>query len=105
MQQLEVSEGALREGLIYDLLGRIRHEDVRDRTIAEVINRFGLDEAQAERVSATALDLLRQVRAKWQLTSKEARHVLQRAARLHEIGLLLTHDQYHNCLLYTSRCV
>ena len=95
VQQLEVSEGALREGLIYDLLGRIRHEDVRDRTIAEVINRFGLDEAQAERVSATALDLFRQVRAKWELTSKEARHVLQRAARLHEIGLLLTHDQYH----------
>lgn len=95
VQQLEVSEGALREGLIYDLLGRIRHEDVRDRTIADVIGRFGLDEAQAGRVSGTALELHRQVRAKWQLTGKEARHVLERAARLHEIGLLLTHDQYH----------
>jgi exopolyphosphatase/pppGpp-phosphohydrolase len=55
-QHLEVSEGALREGLIYDLLGRIRHEDVRDRTIADVIRRFDLDEGQAERVSASALD-------------------------------------------------
>jgi hypothetical protein len=59
IEQMEVSEGALREGLIYDLLGRIRHEDVRDRTIADVIRRFGLDEAQAERVSGTALELLR----------------------------------------------
>ncbi|WP_300455775.1 exopolyphosphatase [Accumulibacter sp.] len=95
VQQLEVSEGALREGLIYDLLGRIRHEDVRDRTIADVISRFGLDEAQAGRVSGTAVDLLRQVRAKWQLTGQETRNVLERAARLHEIGLLLTHDRYH----------
>jgi len=52
--QMDVSEGALREGLIYDLLGRIRHEDVRDRTIADVIRRFDLDEAQAERVPGGA---------------------------------------------------
>lgn len=93
--RMEVSEGALREGLIYDLLGRIRHEDVRDRTIADVIRRFDLDETQAERVSASALELLRQVRTPWKLTGREARSVLERAARLHEIGLLLTHDQYH----------
>jgi exopolyphosphatase/guanosine-5'-triphosphate,3'-diphosphate pyrophosphatase len=73
IERLEVSEGALREGLIYDLLGRIRHEDVRDRTIADVIRRFTLDQAQAERVSATALELLRQVRARWGLAGKEAR--------------------------------
>jgi len=95
IERLEVSEGALREGLIYDLLGRIRHEDVRDRTIADVIRRFALDQAQAERVGATALELLRQVRARWGLAGKEAKHVLERAARLHEIGLLLSHDQYH----------
>lgn len=94
IERMDVSEGALREGVIYDLLGRIRHEDVRDRTIAEVIRRFGLDEAQADRVSTTAVDLLRQARAKWGLNGREARHVLERAARLHEIGLLLTHDQY-----------
>ena len=95
VERMEVSEGALREGLIYDLLGRIRHEDVRDRTIADVTRRFGLDEAQAGRVSAVALDLLRQARVSWGLGGKEMRHVLERAARLHEIGLLLTHDQYH----------
>jgi len=92
---LEVSDGALREGLIYDLLGRLQHEDVRDRTIADVPRRFGLDQAQAERVSHTALELLRQTADSWRLSGEEAAHLLERAARLHEIGLLLTHDQYH----------
>ncbi|MGB5062551.1 MAG: exopolyphosphatase, partial [Candidatus Competibacter sp.] len=93
--RMEVSDGALREGVIYDLLGRIRHEDVRDRTIAAVIDRYGLDQAQAERVSATARMLLDQVRDRWGLTAEEWTHNLDWAARLHEIGLLLTHDRHH----------
>jgi exopolyphosphatase/guanosine-5'-triphosphate,3'-diphosphate pyrophosphatase len=95
VERMEVSEGALREGVIYDLLGRIRHEDVRDRTIATVIDRYDLDKAQAERVSATAWLLLNQVRDAWHLAAEELAHHLEWAARLHEIGLLLTHDQYH----------
>jgi len=95
IDKLDVSEGALREGLIYDLLGRLQHEDVRDRTISDVTRRFGLDQAQAQRVSQTALELLQQTADDWQLTGEEAEHLLERAARLHEIGLLLTHDQYH----------
>jgi len=93
--RLEVSEGALREGVIYDLLGRIRHEDVRDRTIAAVIDRYGLDRAQSERVTATALELLDQVRAGWNLEAETFAHVLEWAARLHEIGMLLAYHQYH----------
>jgi exopolyphosphatase/guanosine-5'-triphosphate,3'-diphosphate pyrophosphatase len=95
VEVMEVSEGALREGVIYDLLGRIRHEDVRDRTITAVIDRYGLDRAQAERVSATARDLLHQVRSDWNLEAEEFAHVLEWAARLHEIGMLLTYHQYH----------
>ena len=95
VERMEVSEGALREGVIYDLLGRIRHEDVRDRTIAAVIDRYGMDRAQSERVSSTAQELLRQVRAGWNLEAEEFAHVLEWAARLHEIGMLLAYHQYH----------
>lgn len=95
VERLEVSEGALREGVIYDLLGRIRHEDVRDRTITAVINRYGLDQAQAERVNATAQHLLSQVRESWGLEAEEFGRILEWAARLHEIGLLLTYHHYH----------
>lgn len=93
--RMEVSEGALREGVIYDLLGRIRHEDVRDRTIATVTSRFGLDHAQADRVNVTLQALWRQVRASWELEEEEWGRVLEWAARLHEVGMLLTYNQYH----------
>jgi len=102
VEKMEVSDGALREGVIYDLLGRIRHEDVRDRhedvrdrTIAAVIGRYGLDQAQAERVNATAQALLVQVRDGWNLEAEEFAHVLEWAARLHEIGMLLAYHHYH----------
>lgn len=93
--QLEVSDGALREGVIYDLLGRIRHEDVRDRTIATLIGRFGLDDQQAQRVRATALELLESVRESWGLATENHERLLEWAARLHEIGLLVSHNDYH----------
>ena len=95
IERMEVSDGALREGVIYDLLGRIRHEDVRDRTIATVIGRYGLDDHQAARVRATALELLRQAREPWELTSENHDRILEWAAQLHEIGLLLSHNDYH----------
>ncbi len=93
--RMEVADGALREGVIYDLLGRIRHEDVRDRTIAAVTARYSLDQAQAERVCATARQLLAQARVAWDLPQEEWAHWLEWAAQLHEVGLLLTHDRHH----------
>ncbi|MDS4041347.1 MAG: Ppx/GppA phosphatase family protein [Candidatus Competibacter sp.] len=93
--RLEVSDGALREGVIYDLLGRIRHEDVRDRTVGAITHRYGLDEAQAERVGATALALLDQARDAWGLATGGHGQILEWAARMHEIGLLLAHHNYH----------
>ena len=50
IDQMEVSSGALREGLLYDLLGRFGHEDVRDRSIQALMNRHHVESSQAERV-------------------------------------------------------
>lgn len=94
LERIAVSDGALREGLIYDLLGRIRHEDVRGRTIADLMRRFQVDTTQAEYVEATALSLLAQVAESWQLDEDRAA-ILAWACRLHEIGLAISHSQYH----------
>ncbi len=94
IDRMDVSDGALREGVIYDLLGRIRHEDVRDRTISVVTKRYGLDEAQVERVRITAQNLFQQVRSSWALDAEAFAHLLEWAVCLHEVGLFLTHDQY-----------
>ena len=92
---LDVSEMALREGLLFDLIGRIRHEDVRDTTVQRRIQRYQVDTAQGERVSRTALALHRQVAGAWGIDTGNAEQLLGWAARLHEAGLFVSHNQYH----------
>jgi exopolyphosphatase/guanosine-5'-triphosphate,3'-diphosphate pyrophosphatase len=91
---LQVSDGALREGLLYDLLGRLQHEDARERTVRAMAARYHVDEQQAERVARTAAQLYAQCRDDWGYTSQLAGKALDWAARLHEIGLDISHDGY-----------
>ena len=94
IERLKVSDGALREGLLYDLLGRLQHEDARERTVRSMAARYNVDEAQAQRVADSACQLLEQCAEPWQLTSELAEQGLVWAARLHEIGLDISHDGY-----------
>ncbi len=95
IEHLQVSDGAMREGVIYDMLGRFRDEDVRDRTIAVMSRRYDVDTTQAENVANMATALLEPVAADWGLDDTELAHHLEWAARLHEIGLAIAHSQYH----------
>jgi exopolyphosphatase/guanosine-5'-triphosphate,3'-diphosphate pyrophosphatase len=85
---------ALREGLLYDLLGRIRHDDIRTRTIEETAARFRCDATQAFRVRNTALSLFGQVSGAWQLTEAH-RELLRWAAQVHELGLFVSYSGHH----------
>ncbi len=95
IQHLHVAESALREGLLYDLLGRIRHEDIRAHTIKRMQARYHIDTSQAQQVSGTAVLLFQQVTDSWQLDNAEHQWLLDWAAQLHEVGLLVAHNQYH----------
>ncbi|MGE0583166.1 MAG: exopolyphosphatase [Steroidobacteraceae bacterium] len=95
LDEMRVAEGALREGLLYDLVGRLTNEDARDRTVRAMQRRYQVDLAQAERVEATAVAFLGQVEEAWQLGDPLAVAVLRWAARLHEIGLDVAHNGYH----------
>lgn len=89
------SSGALREGLLYDLIGRMHHEDVREQTVQALIQRHHVDATQAARVEKRALMLLEQAAEPWQLRLADARQWLHWAAQAHEIGLVIAHSQYH----------
>lgn len=89
------SEGALREGVLYDLLGRHQHEDVRERTLGALLERYHVDTDQAARVEAKAASLLRKVGQAWQLTDPKYADLLRWAARVHEVGMDIAHHQYH----------
>lgn len=94
LTRLHVSKAALREGVLYDLLGRGGADDPRDVSVAALMQRYGVDVAQAERVNASAMRLFDQVADAWSLSADD-RAMLSRAARLHELGLAIAHSGYH----------
>ncbi len=94
VKELGVSDGAMREGLLYDLLGRIQHEDGRERTVRAMTSRFQVDEEQAKRVADTASLLLAQCVDSWSLGSDFSAKILEWSARMHEIGLDIAHDGF-----------
>ena len=94
IESMRVAEGALREGLLYDLLGRLTDEDARVRSVRAMQARYQVDLAQASRVEATALQFLRQTASAWELSDPLAALLLSWAARLHEIGLDVSHSHY-----------
>lgn len=95
LERMHVSDGALREGLLYDMVGRLSNEDARDRTVRSMEGRFNIDDRQADRVERTAQILLRQVAGTWSLDAEICGQILGWAARLHEIGLHIAHSAYH----------
>jgi exopolyphosphatase / guanosine-5'-triphosphate,3'-diphosphate pyrophosphatase len=95
IKSMRVADGALREGLLYDMVGRFTDEDARVRSVRAMEGRYHVEAAQAERVEASALDFLRQTAGEWQLSEPFAELVLSWAARLHEIGLDVSHSHYH----------
>jgi exopolyphosphatase/guanosine-5'-triphosphate,3'-diphosphate pyrophosphatase len=103
IDHMQVSGEALREGVIYEMMGRIRHEDVRERTVAALSQRFAIDEEHAGRVQGTALTLYGHVAQSWELTDPNYPSLLGWAARLHEIGLMVSHSQYQKHGAYLLR--
>ncbi|MGE3164783.1 MAG: exopolyphosphatase [Planctomycetota bacterium] len=95
LTHMTTAPGGLREGLLFDLFGRFRHEDVRERTVRNFMQRYHVDDAKARRVERTALGFLGQAQA-WRLDEPHGlRRLLGWAARLHEIGLAISHNGFH----------
>ena len=95
IERMKVADGAMREGLLYDLLGRYTDEDARARTVRSMQERYHVDGAQASRVEATAVEFLSQVEEAWSLSDPAIELLLRWAALLHEIGLDVAHSGYH----------
>ena len=95
IEQMQVSDLALREGVLFDMLGRIHDEDVRESTVRAICRRYEVDNNQAGRVETTARALFAQVLGQWRMQGGEYAETLGWAARMHEIGLTVSHTQYH----------
>ncbi len=95
VDDVQFSDGALREGVLYDLLGRSEPENVAERSIKALMSRYGVDRDQAERVQQSALQAFDQVEKAWGLENSKNREVLRWAAMVHEVGLAISHSGFH----------
>ncbi len=98
IERMQVTDGALREGVLYDLLGRNHLHDLRDATVKQFKRRYHIDSAQAERVAGLASIFLNRM-TQCPPESELARRV-NWAAKLHEIGLSISHSAYHKHSAY-----
>ena len=95
IKQLQVSDGALREGLLVQMMGLHHDRDIRNQTVQVLATRFHVDAEHASRVQHTANALLQQVWQVWGLNEGPAFRLLNWACALHEIGRDIAHSAYH----------
>ena len=95
IQQLHVSDYALKEGVLYELADQGQYEDTRRKTIDYLCKQFQIDRQQSTRVERLARQLLPQLRDQLVVEPEFAEQALRAAAELHELGLTISHSGYH----------
>jgi exopolyphosphatase/guanosine-5'-triphosphate,3'-diphosphate pyrophosphatase len=92
--------GAMRQGVLYDMLGRIHRRDMRDVTVAQFMQRYHVDALQARRVGALAHKLYEKLAAETREPDDLAPQLIGWAAKLHEIGISVSYSGYHKHAAY-----
>jgi exopolyphosphatase/guanosine-5'-triphosphate,3'-diphosphate pyrophosphatase len=99
LDSMTVAEGALRDGVLWDLLGRVHHRDIREVTVEQFARRYHVDSVQASRVGHLAQALRRQLAAADPGVEAQA-DFLDWATKLHEIGITIAQAAYHKHSAY-----
>jgi exopolyphosphatase/guanosine-5'-triphosphate,3'-diphosphate pyrophosphatase len=102
IEEMEVTDAALRTGVLYDLLGRSQHHDMRYVTVEQFMQRYSADREQANRVGRLAAEFLQQLPQPEVESREDNVALLQWAANLHEIGLSISHNGYHKHSAYIA---
>jgi len=99
IDRIKTSKGALREGVLYDLLGRLNHEDVRERTINALTLRYNVDTDLANTFERRANTLFRATQQHWNLAADDW-ELLRWSTRTHEIGMTISHKHFNRHSAY-----
>lgn len=100
IDSMVVAAGAMRQGILYDMLGRFHHRDMRDVTVAQFMQRYHVDALQARRVGALAFNLYSKLSAEAGAADETATRYITWAAKLHEIGISVAYSGYHKHSAY-----
>jgi exopolyphosphatase/guanosine-5'-triphosphate,3'-diphosphate pyrophosphatase len=97
VERIDAVGGALRLGVLHDLLGRTTARDARETTVQRFVERYGVEATHAEHVRDLASRLFRQCVPD---ADADARQLLGWAALLHEIGMSVSHLGFHKHAAY-----
>ncbi|MFT6899308.1 MAG: exopolyphosphatase/guanosine-5'-triphosphate,3'-diphosphate pyrophosphatase [Paraglaciecola sp.] len=95
IDQMQISGGALREGLIYGMLENMQQNDRRLQTLEQTMEQFHIETGQAGRVKNLALNLFKQMQGQVELGNIDCEAMLIASAMLHETGLHIEYKLHH----------
>lgn len=102
LETMHVGDAALKEGLLFDTIGRLSDKDTRNESIQKLQQQYNVDTDHAQRVAKTAVALWQQIRSP-ALPGVSRTKILRWAAELHEIGLSISHTSFHHHGYYILR--
>ncbi|MFK8012629.1 MAG: exopolyphosphatase [Marinicellaceae bacterium] len=97
LDNIQSCSGALREGIVYDLSGRLHHNDIRQRTLDKLANQFEIKAIQSLRVKVCIDDLVNVSNLN---LSNNQLDLLKWSAQLHELGLKISHSHFEKHAAY-----
>lgn len=95
LKEMTASDGALREGLLLDMVGRIKHEDIREVSVQQLASRYDVRQEHAENIILSCKHLSNELKKPWSLEDENNQLLLLWAAHLHEMGLAISHAGYN----------
>jgi exopolyphosphatase/guanosine-5'-triphosphate,3'-diphosphate pyrophosphatase len=96
VERMTLAGGALREGVLYGLLMNMQHTDIRSRTLNSLLIRHHIDDKHAVIVAEVAANCAKKLKDSWNLDEFEGLDILNSAALLHELGLIVDYRKYHH---------
>ena len=102
LDAMHVGDAALKEGLLYDIIGRFSDDDARQLTVDKLQSLYKVDTDQARRVQQSGLALWKQIEGPV-IPGVSRTKILGWAAQLHEIGMSISHSGHHHHGYYILR--
>ncbi|MGX9418875.1 exopolyphosphatase [Vibrio sp. WJH972] len=102
IKKIQFSDGALREGLLYEMEDRLQFDDIRLRTTETLAEKYNVDLEHAAHVKGVAKELFNQISEHQKLNHKQQQlaELLEWSALLHEVGQSINFQSFHKHSAY-----
>ncbi|MFM2589057.1 exopolyphosphatase [Vibrio sp. TBV020] len=104
IDEMHFSQGALREGLLFEMEESFKRTDIRMRTTENLASKHLVDLEHAAKIKGQAKEFLQQVHKELEIkASSPLFDLLEWSALLHEVGLSISLQAFHRHSAYILR--